>query len=239
MIQQQEANGELPKKRISPTDDQSNGAHKRGQGNYTTHDKKNQHLTYSVVGVAARDNWEHIHRALGVQIISNSHRKHTPCPGCGGTDRFRILPDYKNTGRWFCGGGGDNQSGDGFSLLCHVFNWTPRESLYAVADLLGLTAANENELNAIRKKAEAQAEQMRLAAIARDEQARRDNNMLGVISELENAITERQRDQRTVNRIGGRKILKPTDWEIYAIRELISEAMECYGDLIGGGVKNA
>jgi putative DNA primase/helicase len=45
--------------------------------------------------------------------------KHGPCPGCGGTDRFRF--DNENgRGTWICGqGGGDEIAGDGFALLAH------------------------------------------------------------------------------------------------------------------------
>jgi len=46
--------------------------------------------------------------------------KHGPCPGCGGTDRFRF-DDKDGRGTWICSqGGGTPASGDGFDLLIHT-----------------------------------------------------------------------------------------------------------------------
>jgi len=81
------------------------------------------YLDFGAVRMAARGRWEYIHRALGISLQTTSHRKHTPCPACGGRDRFRVLPEYQETGSWFCSGGGHQQTGDGFALLNHAFNW--------------------------------------------------------------------------------------------------------------------
>lgn len=93
-------------------------------------------LEFSEVKKAAFNQWPDILQALGVSAESLTG-KHTPCPGCGGRDRFRFVsadPD----GQWYCGQGGTPTGGDGFSLLCHVFGWTNGEALKAVAGHLGI-----------------------------------------------------------------------------------------------------
>ena len=95
-------------------------------------------LTFTQVTALAAGRWEQIHRALGVALSTTSHQKHTPCPGCGGKDRFRVTKAYHDTGGFICGGSGDTTGGDGFALLQHVHGWTPGESLRAVARECGL-----------------------------------------------------------------------------------------------------
>ena len=67
---------------------------------------------------AADGNWAGVLGGLGVdaQLLTN---KHSPCPGCGGKDRFRF-DDKNGEGTWMCSGGGDFQAGDGVALLMHV-----------------------------------------------------------------------------------------------------------------------
>jgi putative DNA primase/helicase len=62
---------------------------------------------------------------------------HKPCPGCGGTDRFRF-DDRDGRGTFVCGRGGDTLAGDGFALLAHAFDWTPRDAYLAVARWAGV-----------------------------------------------------------------------------------------------------
>lgn len=129
-----------------------------------------------VVAVAplAAGRWEQIHRALGVSLATTSHQKHTPCPGCGGKDRFRVTKPYHDTGGFICSQGGETTGGDGFALLQHVHGWTPGESLRAVARECGLDAEaaeiDYEELARRRRVAEAQAK--KAAAIREAEQAR-------------------------------------------------------------------
>lgn len=131
-------------------------------------------LTFTQVATLAAGRWEQIHRALGVSLSTTSHQKHTPCPGCGGKDRFRVTKAYYDTGGFICGGSGDTTGGDGFSLLQHVHGWTPGESLRAVARECGLDVEAAEidyaELDRRRRIAEAQAR--RAAAIRAAEQAR-------------------------------------------------------------------
>lgn len=131
-------------------------------------------LTFSQITQLAAGRWEQIHRALGVSLATTSHQKHTPCPGCGGKDRFRVTKAYHDTGGFICGGGGDTDGGDGFSLLRHVHGWTPGESLRAVARECGLDVEAAEidyaELDRRRRVAEAQAK--KAAAIREAEQVR-------------------------------------------------------------------
>jgi phage/plasmid primase-like uncharacterized protein len=92
--------------------------------------------TFAAVAAAAVGRWPDILAALG---IADDHltRRHGPCPGCGGKDRYRF-DDRDGRGTWICGGGGNPQAGDGFGLLRHVYGWTAAEALHAVADHLGI-----------------------------------------------------------------------------------------------------
>ena len=113
----------------------------------------NQGLGFSEVRHAAIGQWEQIHQALGITLRTTSHHKHTPCPACGGRDRFRVGKQYQEYGQWYCSGGGDAQYGDGFTLLCHAHGWTLAEALKAVKEYLGLDARlTDKKRMLIRKK---------------------------------------------------------------------------------------
>lgn len=186
-------------------------------------------LTFPEVRTAAAGRWESIHRALGVAIPNNT--KHTACPGCGGKDRFRLDTDYQNSGRWICGGGGDFQQGDGFSLLAHVHGWTLAESLRAVADHLGLTNATEFERAAIRRKAEEQAARMAEATRKREEMERAYSNMLDVIYDLEDGIKAARHQMRQVSGItSGKTIMTPPPEILDATKNLITTAIDSFGE---------
>lgn len=84
----------------------------------------------------ARGHWPEILVHFG---IDREHLRdhHGPCPGCGGSDRFRFDND-SDRGTWVCGGGGDTQAGDGFALLSHVYGWSAGESFLKVAAYFGI-----------------------------------------------------------------------------------------------------
>ena len=192
-----------------------------------------RYLEFSEVRMAAAGRWEQIHRALGIQLRTTSHQKHTPCPGCGGKDRFRVSHDYAQTGRFFCSGGGDLQSGDGFALLQHVHGWSAVESLQAVAEHLGLSSASDKDLAEIKRKAEAQAVKMRADARRKDEQARRDSNMVAMLEEMLDAIKYRQHAQRTINSANGRITWTPTEEEVQAAQCLNAAILDAYANQTG------
>lgn len=218
-----------PPKRINPASGQTGRATKSETypANYSQSAVNNQ-LSFSIVRQSAYGKWESIHRALGIQLVSTSHTKHTACQGCGGKDRFRVLPDYGNTGKWFCGGGGDQQSGDGFSLLGHVFGWTPQEQLKAVADYLGLSKIDDKEKKALRLTAEKQAKELQAAIARKDEQARRDSNVLTMLENLIDEIRHRQYLQRQAVRFNGGYIAEPTIDEVTTAQELNAAILEAY-----------
>jgi len=92
-------------------------------------------LTFEAVHAAAAGRWPEILEQLGIDGGALRNR-HQPCPGCGGKDRFRF--DDRDRGRFYCGGGGDPVSGDGFKLLQHVHGWTAREALQRVSETIGM-----------------------------------------------------------------------------------------------------
>lgn len=98
-------------------------------------------LDFATVRAAATGRWAAILPALGVDAEFLRDR-HGPCPGCGGTDRFRF-DDRDGAGTWLCGGAGRIEAGDGFGLLAHCHGWTATECLHAVADVLGLREGRE------------------------------------------------------------------------------------------------
>lgn len=85
---------------------------------------------------AAVGHWREILTGLGIDARALTN-KHGPCPGCGGTDRFRF-DDQEGRGTFVCGRGGDPLAGDGFDLLGHVYGWDNGEAMRQVAAYLGL-----------------------------------------------------------------------------------------------------
>ena len=134
----------------------------------------NMQLTFPQIAALATGRWEQIHRALGVALATTSHQKHTPCPGCGGRDRFRVTKAYHDTGGFICGQGGDTIGGDGFALIQHVHGWTPVESLREVARECGLDveAAEIDYAELERRRCIAEAQAKKAAEIRATEQAR-------------------------------------------------------------------
>jgi hypothetical protein len=88
------------------------------------------------VKAAARGCWPGVLSRFGVDTSLLTDR-HSPCPGCGGRDRFRF-DDKGGDGTWICSGGGDFQSGDGVGLLMHVRGWHWKEAVNALGESLGL-----------------------------------------------------------------------------------------------------
>jgi putative DNA primase/helicase len=93
-------------------------------------------IAHPDIPALARGHWPAILADLGVDQ-AHLRDRHGPCPGCGGTDRFRF-DDRDGRGTWYCGGGGEPQSGDGFDLVGHVFGLDKRNAFIRVRDWLGL-----------------------------------------------------------------------------------------------------
>ena len=88
--------------------------------------------------------WPTILPSLGIapEYLRN---RHMPCPGCGGNDRFRF-DDKGGSGSFYCGGGGDPTSGDGFDLLKHVHGWDFAEAAKEVERVLGIDSRDRQAM---------------------------------------------------------------------------------------------
>lgn len=183
------------------------------------HNTKNN-IDASEIRQAAHGRWRSIHASLGL-AVPNSHRKHTPCQGCGGKDRFRISEDYDMTGRWLCGGGGDIQSGDGFSLLMHVYAWNFPETLKAVADVLGYGSMSHNDRQDLRLAAEQAQRKIQREIAKRTALANADCYLLDCTMALEDEIKTRQSEKATEHSSG----------ELFRAARLLGAIESNYGGL--------
>ncbi|TXH78365.1 MAG: hypothetical protein E6Q85_01720 [Thiothrix sp.] len=174
-------------------------------------------IPYDLIRTAAYGRWDYIHRALGINLQTTSHRKHTPCPACGGKDRFRVQADYADLGRWFCGGGGDPQAGDGFTLLGHVHGWDTQQQFNAVAELLGIATLNRDDAAQLRAKARQQQAAHVAQAKAKTNRIRKDAAIIDALRDFDNALESRQRLQHTLRP----RFVEPQPNEIAAAQELV------------------
>ena len=84
------------------------------------------------VTTAAAGNWPFIMASLSVSV-PQSPRQHSPCPVCGGKDRFRF--DDNGRGSFICNQCG---AGDGLDLIRKVHQCDTTEAAKLVADVLGI-----------------------------------------------------------------------------------------------------
>ncbi len=135
-------------------------------------------IGFQTAKTAAAGRWLEIWAGLGVGELPPLGQ-HGPCPGCGGRDRFRLVPEEAESGGWVCGQGGDPTGGDGFALLVHAgISRTPGEALRLVAAHLGMDtkddpAARKRAREAARKRErerleEALAHELRVLLIVLD-----------------------------------------------------------------------
>ena len=87
-------------------------------------------MTVSDAAKAARGQWPRILPALGVKVVKN---RHTSCPVCGGTDRFRF-DDQEGRGTWICNQCG---AGDGMDLVKKALSLSLTEAAARVNGLTG------------------------------------------------------------------------------------------------------
>src|SRR3982751_2680035 len=80
----------------------------------------------------ARGRWPFILRTLGIDVRTDG--LHSPCPTCGGKDRFRS-DDQDGRGTWFCNQC-DPQAGDGFALVQNVRKCDFKEAVKLVEQAL-------------------------------------------------------------------------------------------------------
>lgn len=95
----------------------------------------------SEIRAVANGKWHAILAGLGIPETYLNTRKHTPCPSCGGRDRYRFT-DYQGNGGFIC-----NQctpdGGSGFDLLMLVYGYDFGETVKLVSDWLGLTQTRD------------------------------------------------------------------------------------------------
>ena len=185
-------------------------------------------LGFPEVRIAAQGQWERIHRALGVNLPSTSHMKHTACPGCGGKDRFRVGRNYAETGKWFCSGQGEFQQGDGFNLLAHVFGWTGKAQLQAVADVLGLSQLDSQTREQIQQQAAHEMEKRAALVQAKEERERLYQNLLNTMARLEDVVRHQRHQQKVIQGISQDCLLPFSPDELNAAEALNNAILDIY-----------
>lgn len=83
----------------------------------------------------SRYRWREILPALGVDA-GFLRGAHTPCPLCGGKDRFRFN-DWHGKGRWLCNHC-TPEGGDGFNLLQQFHGWSFSETADQIRGVFGV-----------------------------------------------------------------------------------------------------
>lgn len=81
---------------------------------------------------AAAGRWPYVLAGLSIDVPDSS-RRHSPCPACGGKDRFRF--DDNGRGSFICNQCG---AGDGLDLIKRVNNCDTTEAAQLAADVLGI-----------------------------------------------------------------------------------------------------
>jgi len=106
------------------------------------------------VEVLAAGQWEYILGRLGGGAFNAAlemPRKHHPCPRHGGTDGFRLFNDLRETGGGCCNTCGIYSKG--ISLLMWVNDWGFKETLEAVAEVIGYSEDSKTAIPEIRRAA--------------------------------------------------------------------------------------
>lgn len=89
---------------------------------------------------AAYGRWNEILNYFGI-TVSSITTKHTPCPVCGGTDRFRFQNKCNRSGlldgRWVCNTCSEGKLLNGFKLVAIFFGIDDKETFKRVAEYLG------------------------------------------------------------------------------------------------------
>ncbi|CAM3985749.1 primase-helicase zinc-binding domain-containing protein [Rahnella victoriana] len=80
---------------------------------------------------AAKGRWPQLLSALGITVAPHGH--HSPCPVCGGKDRFRF-DNREGRGTWICNQCG---AGDGLNLVERKLDISVKEAAVKVAEILG------------------------------------------------------------------------------------------------------
>ena len=90
---------------------------------------------------AAAGHWPEILTTLAGIPADRLDGRHGPCPKCGGTDRFRALDDFRDTGAVFCNQCFRQGNGDGLAALQHFADVDFPAALRLVAEHVGEATA--------------------------------------------------------------------------------------------------
>ncbi len=97
--------------------------------------------------------WPQILSAVAGIPASVLDCRHYPCPKCQGTDRFRALDDFDDTGAVYCNQCFNENNGDGLAAVMHYAGMDFRTAARAIADYLGTNGFNGNGHKPNGKKA--------------------------------------------------------------------------------------
>lgn len=120
---------------------------------------------------SAQGHWPRLLPALGISVLLNG--QHSPCPLCGGKDRFRF-DDKAGKGSWICNQCG---AGDGLNLVEKALQLSPSQAARQVAELIGDSAPavtatlNKQDKTLARQNAVQQARQIVASAQEQPRQA--------------------------------------------------------------------
>jgi len=95
------------------------------------------------VKLAASGRWSSILPSIAGIPAEALDRKNHPCPRCGGTDRFRALNDFEETGAVFCNQCFNKANGDGVAAIQWLTGWTFPESIQRLAEHLGVNGSSK------------------------------------------------------------------------------------------------
>lgn len=87
----------------------------------------------------ARGRWQDVFARMGVEEFNP--KKHGPCPKCGGTDRFRVLDDFDDTGAMLCNQCGTGKNGalaDGIAAVQWLLGCEFNDAINRIGDILGI-----------------------------------------------------------------------------------------------------
>ena len=119
--------------------------------------QQNNYDFISEVARAAVGQWASTFNHLGIEVPA-SRMKHSPCPNCGGKDRFRC-DDKEGRGTYICNQCG---AGDGLDLVAKANGCSPLDAARMVASLVGISEGEpqtEAQKQRIRAKVKQQKEE--------------------------------------------------------------------------------
>ncbi len=105
---------------------------------------------------AAAGRWPEIVPALTIIPAEVLDGRHHPCPKCAGTDRFRALDDFSQTGAVLCNQCFSQDNGDGIAAIQHFAGVDFKAAIHKLADYLGVPANGSGKAHAANGRAKRQ-----------------------------------------------------------------------------------